>query len=106
MGWWGRKRLKKYGNRGRRRVRRRSSRRRRWRNGVQMTMNGSTDRMLSIRVLRQDAPEAPSRWERHRIPYEPNLNVISVLQKIAAQATTADGKKTAPVAWDCNCLEE
>ena len=34
------------------------------------------------------------------------MNVISVLQKIAAQATTADGRKTAPVAWDCNCLEE
>jgi succinate dehydrogenase / fumarate reductase iron-sulfur subunit len=32
--------------------------------------------------------------------------VISVLQKIAAQATTDDGKKTTPVAWDCNCLEE
>jgi succinate dehydrogenase / fumarate reductase, iron-sulfur subunit len=62
--------------------------------------------MLSIRVLRQDAPEKSPRWERHEIPYEPNLNVISVLQKIAAQATTADGKKTAPVAWDCNCLEE
>jgi succinate dehydrogenase / fumarate reductase iron-sulfur subunit len=29
-----------------------------------------------------------------------------VLQKIAAQATTEEGKKTTPVAWDCNCLEE
>jgi succinate dehydrogenase / fumarate reductase iron-sulfur subunit len=28
------------------------------------------------------------------------------LQRIAAQATTIDGKKVAPVAWDCNCLEE
>ena len=61
---------------------------------------------LSIRVQRQDAPGKSPRWERHRIPYEPNLNVISVLQKIAAQATTEDGKKTTPVAWDCNCLEE
>jgi succinate dehydrogenase / fumarate reductase iron-sulfur subunit len=34
------------------------------------------------------------------------MNVISVLQKIAAQATTIDGKKVAPVAWDCGCLEE
>ena len=61
---------------------------------------------LSIRILRQDAPGKPARWERHKIPYEPNLNVISVLQKIAAQATTDDGKRTSPVAWDCNCLEE
>ena len=34
------------------------------------------------------------------------MNVISVLQRIAAKATTADGKTVAPVAWDCNCLEE
>jgi succinate dehydrogenase / fumarate reductase iron-sulfur subunit len=32
--------------------------------------------------------------------------VISVLQRIAAQAETSDGHKTTPVAWDCNCLEE
>jgi succinate dehydrogenase / fumarate reductase iron-sulfur subunit len=61
---------------------------------------------ISIRVLRQDAPGKGQRWERHRIPYEPNLNVISVLQKMAAQARTEDGRKTAPVAWECNCLEE
>jgi succinate dehydrogenase / fumarate reductase iron-sulfur subunit len=61
---------------------------------------------FEVRVLRQDAPGAPSHWERHRVTYEPNLNVISVLQKIAAQATTADGQATTPVAWDCNCLEE
>ncbi len=61
---------------------------------------------ILVRVRRQDSPDKPGRWERHRLPYEPNLNVISVLQKIAAQATTDDGKKTTPVAWDCNCLEE
>ena len=61
---------------------------------------------FEVRVLRQDAPGEPSRWERHRVTYEPNLNVISVLQKIAAQATTVDGEPTTPVAWDCNCLEE
>ena len=71
-----------------------------------VSSNGHHPSSLSIRILRQDAPGKPSRWERHRIPYEPNLNVISVLQKIAAQATTADGRKTTPVAWDCNCLEE
>ncbi|MGI9427881.1 MAG: 2Fe-2S iron-sulfur cluster-binding protein, partial [Bythopirellula sp.] len=61
---------------------------------------------FEVRVLRQDAPGGPSRWERHQVTYEPNLNVISVLQKIATQATTSDGKSTTPVAWDCNCLEE
>ena len=34
------------------------------------------------------------------------LAVVLVLQRIAAQATNADGKKVSPVAWDCGCLEE
>lgn len=34
------------------------------------------------------------------------MNVISVLQRIAAQAKTVEGARVAPVAWDCNCLEE
>ena len=61
---------------------------------------------FDVRVLRQNGPDQPSRWERHRIAYEPNLNVISVLQKIAASATNAAGNKTTPIAWECNCLEE
>ncbi|MDC0936682.1 succinate dehydrogenase iron-sulfur subunit [Pirellulales bacterium] len=61
---------------------------------------------FQVRVLRQDGPGDASRWERHQVTYEPNLNVISVLQKIAAQATTAEGDTTTPVAYDCNCLEE
>ena len=61
---------------------------------------------FEVRILRQDAPRSPSYWERHRVTYGPDMNVISVLQRIAAQATTIDGKKVAPVAWDCNCLEE
>jgi succinate dehydrogenase / fumarate reductase iron-sulfur subunit len=34
------------------------------------------------------------------------MNVISVLQKIAAKPVTVDGKQTTPVVWDCGCLEE
>jgi succinate dehydrogenase / fumarate reductase iron-sulfur subunit len=61
---------------------------------------------FEVRILRQDGPGQPSYWERHEVAYEPEMNVISVLQRIAAKATTADGKHVAPVAWDCNCLEE
>ena len=61
---------------------------------------------FDVRVLRQAGPEEGPRWERFRVPYEPNLNVISVLQKIARSAKTAAGEGTTPVAWDCNCLEE
>src|SRR5262249_17780262 len=61
---------------------------------------------FEVRVLRQDEPGGTSYWERHRLDYEPEMNVISVLQRIAAQARTVDHKPVAPVAWDCNCLEE
>jgi succinate dehydrogenase / fumarate reductase iron-sulfur subunit len=61
---------------------------------------------FEVRILRQDGPGQASYWERHQVPYESEMNVISVLQRIAARATTADGKHVAPVAWDCNCLEE
>ena len=67
--------------------------------------NGSPD-TFTVRVLRQDGPESPSYWEVHEVDYEPEMNVISALQKIAAKAETAGGKKVAPVVWDCNCLEE
>lgn len=61
---------------------------------------------INVRVRRQDGPGKSPYWELHRITYEPELNVISVLQRIAAQATTIDGNKVAPVTWDCGCLEE
>lgn len=61
---------------------------------------------VNVRVLRQDGPGQPSYWERHQVPYEENMNVISVLQRIAAQACTVEGKGVAPVVWDCGCLEE
>lgn len=63
-------------------------------------------RTFEVRVLRQDDPESPSYWERHRLDYEPDMNVTSVLQRIAAQAETVDGVKVAPVSYDSNCLEE
>lgn len=63
-------------------------------------------RTFRVAVLRQDGPGKPSYWEEHDVEYEADMNVISVLQKIAAKARTVDGTPVAPVAWDCNCLEE
>ena len=70
-----------------------------------ITANHQT-KSFEVRILRQDAPDEPSYWERHRVTHEPDMNVISVLQRIAANAQTMDGRQVAPVAWDCNCLEE
>jgi succinate dehydrogenase / fumarate reductase iron-sulfur subunit len=61
---------------------------------------------INVRILRQDGPGLPGYWERHQVDYEPDMNVISVLQKVAAQAKTSEGQKVPPVAWDCGCLEE
>lgn len=63
-------------------------------------------RTFDVVVLRQDGPGKPSYWERHRVEYEADMNVISALEKIAATARTAEGEPVAPVAWECNCLEE
>ncbi len=63
-------------------------------------------KFINVRVRRQDGPNQNPYWELHKIQYEPELNVISVLQRIAAQATNSDGKKVSPVVWDCGCLEE
>jgi succinate dehydrogenase / fumarate reductase iron-sulfur subunit len=63
-------------------------------------------RTFDVRILRQDAPEAASYWERHTLELEPDMNITSVLQRVAAHAHTAEGDPVAPVAYDANCLEE
>jgi succinate dehydrogenase / fumarate reductase iron-sulfur subunit len=68
--------------------------------------HGPARSVVRVRVLRQDVSGGESYWERFEVPYVPNMNVISVLQQIAAQARSQDGRRVAPVAWDCNCLEE
>ena len=61
---------------------------------------------LTVRVRRQKGPGEPSYWEEFSIPYQNDMNVISVLQSIAAAGQNAAGETTTPVAWDCGCLEE
>lgn len=61
---------------------------------------------ITVKVKRQADRNASSHWETFRVPYVPESNVISVLQQIAASPRTAGGEDVAPVAWDCNCLEE
>jgi succinate dehydrogenase / fumarate reductase iron-sulfur subunit len=74
---------------------------------IQAVETGVTSpRSVHVRILRQDAPGQESYWELHEVPYEPNMNVISVLQRIAAAGKSQDGRQVAPVAWDCSCLEE
>ncbi len=59
-----------------------------------------------VRVRRQDGPESPPYTQTFEVSYQPDMNVISLLQEIAANPVTAAGQRTTPVVWDCNCLEE
>ncbi len=62
--------------------------------------------VIELRIKRQDGPGQPSSWETFKIPYRPKLNVISVLMEIQQNPVNAAGKRTTPVVWECNCLEE
>ena len=66
----------------------------------------SEQKTFEVRILRQKGPGESSYWERHRVNREPDMNVISVLQRIAERPKTQDGGKVTPVSWSCNCLEE
>ncbi|CAG7647365.1 succinate dehydrogenase iron-sulfur subunit [Paenibacillus allorhizosphaerae] len=57
-------------------------------------------------VTRQDSPESGPYTEEFEVPYRPNMNVISALMEIQRNPTNAAGKKTTPVCWESNCLEE
>lgn len=61
---------------------------------------------IRLKVKRQDGPDKPAYWQEFKLPYRPNMNVISCLMEIQKNPVTADGKTTTPVAWECNCLEE
>ena len=64
------------------------------------------ERMIQLKIQRQDTPTAAPYWQAFAVPYRPNMNIIRCLQYIAANPVTVDGRKTTPVVWDCNCLEE
>jgi succinate dehydrogenase / fumarate reductase iron-sulfur subunit len=66
----------------------------------------SDSQRFFVRVLRQDAPGKKSYWQRFQLDREPDMNCISVLQRIAGSPVTVEGKRVAPVVWECNCLEE
>src|SRR6202040_3807263 len=59
-----------------------------------------------IKIKRQDSPNSKPYWDEFELPYKPGRNVISALMEIAANPVTRDGKKSTPITYDSNCLEE
>ena len=62
--------------------------------------------LVTLKIKRQDARDAPPRWETFAVPGQEHLNVHAALMAIQRNPVTRDGKKTAPVVWDSACLEE
>ncbi|QEF99357.1 Fumarate reductase iron-sulfur subunit [Stieleria maiorica] len=73
---------------------------------IALDPDANRPKFINVRVKRQDGPGKEPYWQLFKIDYEPELNVITVLQRIAALSETSDGKKVTPVVWDCGCLEE
>src|SRR5450631_4664271 len=69
-------------------------------------MTENKKKEVIVRVKRQSAPKKPAHWEEFRLQWRPYMNVIICLRDIAENPVTKDGKKTTPVTYDSNCLEE
>jgi succinate dehydrogenase / fumarate reductase iron-sulfur subunit len=65
-----------------------------------------SSRKVTLRILRQDGPDQPSRWEDYIVPRKAGMSVISCLGHAAAFPIAADGKSVSPVAYESGCLEE
>ena len=61
---------------------------------------------IEIKIKRQKDADSTPYYEEFKVPYQPNMNVITLLQEIQRNPVNANGQKTTPVAWDCSCLEE
>jgi succinate dehydrogenase / fumarate reductase iron-sulfur subunit len=61
---------------------------------------------VALKVKRQDSPTAAPRWEEFEVPWEERLNVHAALMAVQREPKLRDGRKTTPVIWDANCLEE
>jgi len=70
------------------------------------TQDRGHTRTIRVKIKRQDAPDKPARVETFDVAVETGANITSVLQSIAAQPVTVEGKTSTPVVYDSGCLEE
>ncbi|MFZ0821083.1 MAG: succinate dehydrogenase iron-sulfur subunit [Candidatus Acidiferrales bacterium] len=64
------------------------------------------NKTIIIQVKRQQRPNERAHWEEFELRWRPYMNVIICLRDMAENPVTRDGKKTTPIAYDSNCLEE
>jgi succinate dehydrogenase / fumarate reductase iron-sulfur subunit len=63
-------------------------------------------KQVIVRVKRQVSPKGTPYWEEFALDWRPSMNVIICLRDIAETPVTREGKKTTPISYDSNCLEE
>src|ERR1700745_2260569 len=64
------------------------------------------EKQVIVKIKRQVSPQGPPYWEEFALTWRPAMNVIICLRDIAENPVARDGKKSTPVAYDSNCLEE
>src|SRR5215471_3867063 len=64
------------------------------------------EKKVILKIKRQCSPNEPARWEEFSLRWRPAMNIIICLRDIAENPVTRDGKKTTPISYDSNCLEE
>ncbi len=64
------------------------------------------NKTVIVKIKRQANPDSKAYWEEFELPQTPGRNVTSALMEIAVNPVTRDGKKTTPITYDANCLEE
>ncbi|MGI2326409.1 succinate dehydrogenase iron-sulfur subunit [Planococcus sp. YIM B11945] len=67
---------------------------------------GEAAKTVLFEIERRNSTNEESYWEKFELPYRANMNVISALMEIRRNPVNMEGKKTTPVTWDMNCLEE
>ena len=67
---------------------------------------GEAAKTVIFEIERRNSTDEDSYWEKFELPYVMNMNVISALMEIRRNPVNMEGKKTTPVNWDMNCLEE
>lgn len=56
----------------------------------------ASEKTVTFIITRQDRPDSKPYEETFKIPYRPNMNVISALMEIQRNPVTAEGKKPRP----------
>src|SRR5215471_20871003 len=64
------------------------------------------DKQVIVRVKRQVSAQGSPYWEEFALKWRPSMNIIICLRDIAENPVTREGKKTTPITYDSNCLEE